>query len=95
MALQSVPLGPDRTNVGIYYKELPEDISNMTTEDFAANWQPAYKVTSLPSAYSTMVRLRNGNIAFYYEEIDNCCPGGFNLIYKELPLETITTGQYR
>lgn len=95
IALQSVPLGPDRTNVGIYYKELPDDISNMTTEDFAANWQSAYKVTSLPSAYSTMVRLRNGNIAFYYEEINNCCPNGFNLIYKELPLETITEGQYR
>ena len=95
LALQSVPLGPDRTNVGIYYKELPENVSDMTTEDFAANWQPAYKVTSLPSAYSTMVRLRSGNIAFYYEEIDDCCPNGFNLIYKELPLETITAGQYR
>ena len=95
LALQSVPLGPDRTNVGIYYKELPDAISNMTSEDFAANWQPAYKVTSLPSAYSTMVRLRSGNIAIYYEEIDDCCPNGFNLIYKELPLETITAGQYR
>ena len=95
LALQSVPLGPDRTNVGIYYKELPDDISDMTTEDFAANWQPAYKVTSLPSAYSTMVRLRSGNIAIYYEEIDDCCPNGFNLIYKELPLEIITAGQYR
>ena len=95
IALQSVPLGPDRSNVGIYYKELPENVSDMTTEDFAANWQPAYKVTSLPSAYSTMVRLRNGNIAFYYEEIDDCCPNGFNLIYKELPLEVITAGKYR
>ena len=95
LALQSVPLGPDRTNVGIYYKELPENISDMTTEDFAANWQPAYKVTSLPSAYSTMVRLRNGNIAFYYEEIDDCCLNGFNLIYTELPLEKITAGQYK
>ena len=95
IALQSVPLGPDRTNVGIYYKELSENISDMTTEDFAANWQPAYKVTSLPSAYSTMVRLRNGNIAFYYEEIDDCCLNGFNLLYTELPLEKITAGQYR
>ena len=95
LALQSVPLGPDRTNVGIYYKELPADVSTMTTEEFAANWQPAYKVTSLPSAYSTMVRLRNGNIAFYYEEIDDCCRNGFNLIYTELPLEKITEGQYR
>ena len=95
LALQSVPLGPERTNVGIYYKELPEDISNMTTYEFAADWQPAYQVSTLPSAYSTMVRLRNGNIAFYYEECDNCCPNGFNMVYKELPLEIITAGQYR
>ena len=95
LALQSVPLGPERTNVGIYYKELPENISEMTTSDFAADWQTAYKATSLPSAYSTMVVLRNGNIGFYYEENEDCCPNGFNLIYKELPLELITDGQYR
>ena len=95
LALQSVPLGPDRTNVGIYYKELPADVSSLTPSEFAASWQPAYKVTSLPSAYSTMVSLRNGNIAFYYEECDNCCPGGFHMVYKEIPLSTITSGSYQ
>ena len=95
LALQSVPLGPDRTNVGIYYKELPADVSNLTPSEFAADWQPAYQISTLPSAYSTMVSLRNGNIAFYYEECDNCCPGGFNMVYKELPLEIITEGQYQ
>lgn len=94
MALQSVPLGPDRTNVGIYYKELPDAISDMTPEQFAADWETPYQVSDKPSAYSTMIQMSNGHIAFYYEEIDNCCPNGFNMIYKELPLSTITSGLY-
>ena len=94
LALQSVPLGPDRTNVGIYYKELPDAISDMTPEQFAADWETPYQVSDKPSAYSTMIQMSNGNIAFYYEEIDNCCPNGFNMIYKELPLSTITSGLY-
>ena len=95
MALQSVPLGPDRTNVGIYYKELPDAISDMTPEQFAADWETPYQVSDKPSAYSTMIQMSNGHIAFYYEEIDNCCPNGFNMIYKELPLSTITSGRYQ
>lgn len=95
LALQSVPLGPDRTNVGIYYKELPEDLSSMTSESFAADWEKPYQVTSLLSAYSTMIQLPDGNIAFYYEEKDNCCPHGFNMIYREIPLDTLTSGRYR
>ena len=95
IALQSVPLGPDRTNVGIYYKELPEDISQMSTEDFAANWEKPYQVSDTTSAYSTMVQLKNGNIAFYYEETLTQDRWGYDMVYKELPLETITEGQYR
>ena len=95
MALQSVPLGPDRTNVGIYYKELPDAISDMTPEQFAADWETPYQVSDKPSAYSTMIQMSNGHIAFYYEEIDNCCPNGFNMIYKEIPLSTITSGRYQ
>ena len=95
MALQSVPLGPDRTNVGIYYKELPDAISDMTPEQFAADWETPYQVSDKPSAYSTKIQMSNGHIAFYYEEIDNCCPNGFNMIYKELPLSTITSGRYQ
>ena len=95
LALQSVPLGPDRMNVGIYYKELPDGISDMTPEQFAADWETPYQVSDKPSAYSTMIQMSNGNIAFYYEEIDNCCPNGFNMVYKELTLETITSGRYQ
>ena len=95
LALQSVPLGPDRTNVGIYYKELPDDVSDLTPAGFASDWESPYLVSSLPSAYSTMVRMSNGRIAFYYEEYDDCCAGGFNMVYKELSLEEITSDKYR
>ena len=95
IALQSVPLGPDRANVGIYYKELPEDISQMSTEDFAANWEKPYQVSDTTSAYSTMVQLKNGNIAFYYEESLTQDRWGYDMVYKELPLEIITAGKYR
>lgn len=35
------------------------------------------------------------DIAFYYEEYDDCCAGGFNMVYKELSLEEITSDKYR
>ena len=96
LALQSLPLGPKRANVGIYYKELPEDISSITPESFAAGWEAPYQVSESTSAYSTMVHLDNGNIAIYYEENENHnCNGGYDLIYKELSLETLTSGHYK
>lgn len=94
LALQSVPLGPQRANVGIYYKELPEDISSITPESFAADWEKPYQVSETTSAYSTMLLLKNGNIAFYYEESITLNGWGYDMVYKEIPLETITSGRY-
>ena len=67
----------------------------MSTEDFASNWEKPYQVSDTTSAYSTMVQLKNGNIAFYYEETLTQDRWGYDMVYKELPLETITEGQYR
>ena len=95
LALQSVPLGPQRANVGIYYKELPEDVASITPESFAADWEKPYQVSDTTSAYSTMLLLKNGNIAFYYEE-SICLDGwGYDMVYKEIPLEVITADQYQ
>lgn len=95
LALQSVPLGPQRANVGIYYKELPEDIASITPTSFAANWGKPYQVSDTTSAYSTMLQLKNCNIAFYYEESLTLNGRGYDMIYKEIPLEVITADQYR
>lgn len=94
LALQSVPFGPGRTNVGIYAKELPADISSITAEVFAADWNMKYQITDTWSAYSTMIQLRNGDIAFYYEESHNGMDKTYDMIYQEISLETITSGLY-
>ena len=95
VAFQSVPLGPDRRNVGVYYKELPADASTLTPALFAAGWEDPYQVSQAPSAYSTMVQQANGNIAFFYEECEDTCPGGFDMVYKEIPVDSLTFNRYK
>ena len=96
LVLQSIPLGPGRSNFGIYYKELPEDPESVTSETLAADWEKPYQVSKRTSAYSTMMPLRGGNIAFYYEEHENHnCKGGYDMVYKELSLLEITSGAYK
>ena len=94
LALQSVPLGPKRANVGIYYKELPEDIASVTPESFAADWEQPYQVSDTTSAYSTMLLLKNGNIAFYYEENNSLGGAAYDMVYKEIPLSVLTSDRY-
>lgn len=94
LALQSVPLGPQRANVGIYYKELPEDCAFITPTSFAADWEAPYQVSDTTSAYSTMFRLKNGNIAFYYEEAVTLDGWGYEMVYKEIPLSVLTSDRY-
>ena len=92
LALQSIPLGPQRQAVGIYYKEVK---GGETSSELAADWKGPYRVTEKPSAYSTMIRLRNKNIAFYYEECDSLRTYGYDMVYKEISLEQLTDGAYR
>lgn len=92
LALQSVPTGPQRKSVGIYYKEVTSD---ETSESFAAQWSGPYVITEKPSAYSTMIQLRNGNIGFYYEEADQIDVRGYDMIYCQISIDEITAGEYR
>ncbi|MGN0194982.1 MAG: sialidase family protein [Candidatus Cryptobacteroides sp.] len=94
LLLQSVPLGPDRSNVGIYYKEIPEDVSLLTPESLAASWDGPYAVSDKTSAYSTMVLQSDGTIGFFYEESINAEGSGYDLVYKPLQLGDITSGLY-
>lgn len=95
LALQSVPFGPKRANVGIYVKELPDDIASITPEILAADWNIKYQVSSTWSAYSTMLQKKNKDIAFYYEESHNGSDNVYDMIYCEVPLDVITSGLYR
>ena len=96
LLLQSLPLGPGRSNVGIYYKELASPADYATPEAVAANWTGCYPVTTLPSAYSTMTLQADHAIGFFYEEETHCgtSGGGYTLMYRRLPVEQITDGKY-
>lgn len=90
LALQSLPAGPGRSNVTIYWKELVAAADYNTPLRFASNWQGAFRVTSLGSAYSTMVQQADGRIAFFYEEE----PQYYQMIYKAIDLSEITGGKF-
>lgn len=95
LALQSVPLGPHRTNVGIYHKELPDDITGITSESFASDWEGPYQISTTDSAYSTMVLQSNGKIGFFYEETLNADITGYNLIYLAIPVDSLSFNRYK
>ena len=95
LALQSVPFGPKRANVGIYAKELPDEVASITPEILAADWDMKYQVSDTWSAYSTMLQKKNKDIVFFYEESHNGSDNVYDIIYCEIPLEEITSGRYR
>lgn len=91
LALQSLPFGPNRSRVSIYYKELSNPDSYSSPMRFSSDWSKPYQVTSLLSAYSTMIQQADGRIAFYYEEE----PGDYQMVYKALDLKDITGGKFK
>ncbi len=96
LLLQSLPLGPGRTNVGIYYKELVSPADYATPQAVAANWTGHCQVSELPSAYSTMILQKDKTIGFLYEEETFCnsSGGGYTIVYRNLKLDEITDGKY-
>lgn len=96
--LQSLPLGPDRKSVGIYYKELESQEDYLSSYDIAANWDGVKQVTSLNSAYSTMAWQKDNRLAFLYEEEtygkSNFAYGGYTIVYECFEIEELTDGKY-
>lgn len=93
VALQSVPFGPGRTNVGIYYKVLDEPSDYDTPEHFAANWDGRYHSTTLPSAYSTYCLGHDGTIFFLFEE--TTFGKDYTLVFKPYTVGMLTDGKYQ
>lgn len=90
LALQSVPFGPGRSNVGVYYKEItPEQYHD--AEALAANWTKGLQVSDRGSAYSTMTWQQDRRIGFFLEEE----PGGYQMVYLPLTIEQLTEGNYQ
>ena len=96
LLLQSLPLGPGRRNVGIYYKALDNDDIWSSPEKLAADWDGPFRVTELGSAYSTMVLQPDSSIGFLYEESTHFKSWiAYTIVYKKLSVEEITGGRYR
>ena len=92
LALQSVPFGSGRANVGIYYKELSSlsDLKDVTA--FASGWDGSHQASYIGSAYSTMIVQANDSIAFFYEE--ETYGRAYTNVYKQYSVEGITDGAY-
>jgi hypothetical protein len=96
LLLQSAPMGPGRTNVGIYYKALESPKDYLSPRQIAENWEGVYQVTDKGSAYSTMVMKPDGSLAFLLEEETHCTTsgGGYTIVYECLDIEDITNGKF-
>ncbi len=68
LALQSLPTGSGRTNVGIFYKELTDVTDLNSVDNFAIDWNGFFQVSNTASAYSSMDLQADDRIGFIYEE---------------------------
>lgn len=93
LLLQSVPFGPNRENVGIYFKALNSPKDYATPEAIADDWEGRYQVSHTSSAYSTMIQTKDGNIPFLYEE--NSKENHYDIVFKSLTIKEITNGRYK
>ena len=92
VALQSLPLGPGRANVGLYWKALESYADFSSPATFSAGWDGRHQSSRLNSAYSTMTMQANDSIAFYYEE--RLHDADYSMVYKQYSLEGLTGGAY-
>lgn len=97
--LQSLPLGPNRKNVGIYYKVLETDMDYIATSTVASEWDGVKQITELNSAYSTMAWQADNRIGFLFEEethgASNYAYGGYTILYHSYTIEQLTDNRYR
>ena len=100
LLLQSVPCGPNRVNVGIYYKALNSPADYATPEAIAKDWEGCYQVSDTTSAYSTMVQGKDGSIFFLLEEnafrhSETELDDYYDIRFDKLSIGQITNGQYK
>lgn len=92
LALQSVPFGSGRNNVGIFWKALDEGSDYSSPTNFAKKWDGSHQASYTSSCYSTMSIQADHTIAFVYEE--NSKNNGYDIQYKNYTIECLTDGKY-
>lgn len=106
LVLQSVPTGDKREDLAIFYKEINEISTYSTLYDFCSNWYQ-YLVHEGKAGYSTLCQTSDGMIGIYYEANEtrdthvvkhqdgsSFWGVGYDLVYEQLSLESITGGQF-
>lgn len=91
LALQSLPTS-GRANVKIFYKDLGNADTYASPANFAKDWNGSYQVSTTTSAYSTWCLQADNTFGFLYEE--SGYNNGYNIVYKHLSVETITSDKY-
>ena len=89
LALQSVPFGGGRSDVGFFFKEIGEKEQKSALE-LSKYWTKGLQVSHVGSAYSTMALQHDRKIGFFFEEE----PGNYCMVYIPLTVEQITKGEY-
>lgn len=100
LLLQSIPLGPQRSHVGIFYKVLESPKDYVSPEVIAKDWEGSYQVSDTSSAYSTMVQSKDGSILFLMEENAFRHPETesddyYDIRFVKLSIQQITNNQYK
>lgn len=86
--LHSVALS-SRKNVTIYYKIIDTEADAYTTPSFySEGWNVLKQMSSTTSCYSTMVRDKDGNVAYLFEENSN---GGYDIQYRNFTVNVAFT----
>ena len=93
LVFQSLPDGPNRKNVTIHWRELPNGTISVNDFVSASEWH-SYLVQGGDSAYSTMAVQRDGGIGFLYERNTRGAGLDYDIAYKNLPIDVITGGAY-
>lgn len=92
VALQSIPFGTGRSNVGVYFKTIGDFTPTASPQELVKNWTKGLQVSRLGSAYSTMMLQKDDSIGFMYEE--ETYGVGYNIVYKKYSLEQLTDSLY-
>ena len=68
LALQTIPTGSGRSEVGVYYKELTDVTDMNTTANLAIDWNGWYKFSNNKGAYSSLDLMDDNRIAVIMED---------------------------
>lgn len=90
LLLQTLPFSGSRENLGVFYAELP---SELTSKSIAGAFKKGMQLSEETSCYSDMALLRDGTVAILYE--NNYSDGGYDILYRRCSVSELTLGEYK